>query len=71
MPNRSDAGSDITWKCQCQALTAGVAAGPGMWEDEDWLAALRRDGLVAELLAGRVIERAAADGGHGHRRSGR
>ena len=33
------------------ALTARVAAGPGRWEDEAWLGELRRNGLVAELLA--------------------
>ena len=32
-------------------LAARVAAGPGMWGDEDWLAELRRDGLIGELLA--------------------
>jgi hypothetical protein len=50
-----------------EALAARVAAGPGLHDDEGWLAELRRDGLVAELLAGGVIDRAAAGGGHGHR----
>jgi hypothetical protein len=50
-----------------EALAARVAAGPGLWEDEDWLAELRRDGLIAELLASGVIERAAGEGGHGCR----
>ena len=27
-------------------LAARVAAGPGAWDDEDWLAELRRDGLI-------------------------
>jgi hypothetical protein len=49
------------------ALAARVAAGPGLWEDEAWLGELRRDGLVAELLAGGVIGQAVAGGGHGHR----
>ncbi len=49
------------------ALAARVAAGPGLWEDESWLAEMRRDGLIAELLASGVIARAAAGGGHAHR----
>jgi hypothetical protein len=43
-----------------------MAAGPGLREDEGWLAGLRRDGLIRELPAGGVIERAVAGGGHGH-----
>jgi hypothetical protein len=50
-----------------EALAARVAAGPGLWDDGAWLAELRRDGLIAELLAAGVIERAVACGGHGHR----
>jgi hypothetical protein len=50
-----------------EGLAARVAAGPGLWEDEGWLAELRRDGLIGELLAGGVIGQAAAEGGHGHR----
>ncbi len=49
-----------------EGLAARVAAGPGLWEDEEWLAELRRDGLVGELLAAGVIGRAAGEGGHGH-----
>jgi len=48
-------------------LAARVAAGPGAWDDEDWLAELRRDGLIGELLASGTIGQAAAEGGHGHR----
>ena len=48
-------------------LAARVAAGPGTWDDEDWLAELRRDGLIGELLASGTIGQAAAEGGHGHR----
>jgi Transposase DDE domain/Insertion element 4 transposase N-terminal len=48
-------------------LAARVAAGPGMWDDEGWLAELRRDGLIGELLASGTIGQAAAEGGHGHR----
>ena len=32
-------------------LAARVAAGPGLWEDEDWLAELRRESLPESLLA--------------------
>ena len=50
-----------------QAGQAGrVAAGPGLWED--WLAGLRREGLIGELLADGVIAAAVAEGVHGHRR---
>ncbi len=49
------------------ALAARVAAGPGLWDDEDWLAELRRDGLIGGLLAAGTIGQAAAEGGHGHR----
>jgi hypothetical protein len=38
-----------------------------MWDDEGWLAELRRDGLIGELLASGTIGQAAAGGGHGHR----
>jgi len=47
-------------------LAARVTAGPGLWADEAWLEESRRDGLIAELLAGGVIGQAAA-GGHGCR----
>jgi hypothetical protein len=50
-----------------EALAARVAAFPGLCDDEDWLAELRRDGLIGELLAAGTIERAVAGGGHGHR----
>jgi hypothetical protein len=50
-----------------EGLAARVAAGPGLWEDEGWLSELRRDGLVSGLLAGGVLARAAAEGGHGCR----
>jgi hypothetical protein len=46
-------------------LAGRVAAGPGLWED--WLAGLRREGLIGELLADGVIAAAVAEGGHGHR----
>ena len=41
-------------------LAARVAAGPGLWEDEDWLADLRRESLPESLLAGGTIAAAAA-----------
>jgi hypothetical protein len=48
-------------------LEARVAAGPGLWDGDGWLAELRREGLVGELLADGVIAGAAAGGGHGCR----
>jgi hypothetical protein len=39
---------------------ARVAAGPGAWEDEEWLADLRRESLPESLLAGGTIAAAAA-----------
>ena len=63
VPSAVPAGQDD----EGAALAARVAAGPGLWEDEAWLGELRRDGLVAELLAAGVIERAVAGGGHGCR----
>jgi hypothetical protein len=50
-----------------EVLAARVAAGPGLWDGEEWLAELRRDGLIGELLADETIGQAAAEGGHGHR----
>jgi hypothetical protein len=47
-------------------LAARVAAGPGLWEDEDWLADLRRESLPESLLAGGTIVAAAA-AEHGHK----
>ena len=41
-------------------LAARVAAGPGPWEDEDWLADLRRESLPESLLADGTIAAAAA-----------
>jgi hypothetical protein len=69
VPSAVSAGHDDDGaQAESGELAARVAAGPGLWEDEGWLAELRRDGLIAELLAGGVIERsAAAGGGHGRR----
>ena len=63
MPSAVPAGQDDAGA----ALAVRVAAGPGLWEDQGWLGELRRDGLVTELLAAGVIERAVAGGGHGCR----
>ena len=41
-------------------LAVRVAAGPGPWEDEDWLAGLRRESLPESLLADGTIAAAAA-----------
>src|SRR5260370_41105910 len=46
-------------------LLAQAAAGPGFWED--LLGELRREGLIAELLADGVIAAAAAEAEHGHK----
>ncbi|MGH3180447.1 MAG: hypothetical protein ACRDOE_00835 [Streptosporangiaceae bacterium] len=45
-------------------LLAQAAAGPGFWED--WPGELRREGLIAELLADGVIAAAVAGADHGH-----
>ena len=47
-------------------LAARVAAGPGGWEDEEWLAGLRRESLAESLLADGTIAAAAA-AEHAHR----
>ncbi len=46
-------------------LLAQAAAGPGFWED--LLGELRRQGLIAELLADGVIAAAVAQAEHGHK----
>ena len=46
-------------------LATRVAAGPGLWKDEEWLADLRRDSLLESLLAdGAITAAAAAEHGH-------
>jgi hypothetical protein len=47
------------------ALAARVAAGPGAWEDEEWLADLQREPLLESLMADGTIAAAAASD-HGH-----
>ena len=49
-----------------EGLAARVAAGPGLREDEDWLADLRRESLPESLLAGGTIAAAAA-AAHAHK----
>jgi len=47
------------------SLAARVAAGPGAWEDEEWLADLRREPLLESLMAdGTIAAAAAADHAH-------
>ena len=48
-----------------EGLLARAAAGPGFWEE--WLGELRREGLIAELLADGVIAAAVAEAEHGHK----
>jgi hypothetical protein len=47
------------------AIAARVAAGPGAWEDEQWLAGLQRESLLEALMADGTIAAAAASD-HGH-----
>ena len=51
-------------------LAARVAAGPGLWEDEDWLADLHRESLIGSLLAdGTIAAAAAAEHAHKQERA--
>ena len=51
-------------------LAARVAAGPGLWEDEEWLADLRRESLIGSLLAdGTIAAAAAAEHAHKQERA--
>ena len=67
VPSAVPAGQGDGPEPESEALAARVAAGPGLWDDEDWLAELRRDGLIGELLAsgrsGRRRPRAATGTG--------
>jgi hypothetical protein len=46
-------------------LAARVAAGPGLWDGEEWLADLRRESLLESLLAaGTIIAAASAEHDH-------
>jgi hypothetical protein len=57
-------GSDVP-AGSAEGLLARAAAGPGFWED--LLGELRREGLIAELLADGVIAAAVAKAEHGHK----
>src|SRR5487761_1450215 len=48
-----------------EVLLAQAASGPGFWED--LLGELRREGLIAALLADGVIAAAVAQADHGHK----
>ncbi len=47
-------------------LAARVAAGPGAWEGEEWLADLRRESLLESLMADGAVA-AAGSAEHGHK----
>ncbi len=66
VPLPSTSGDDPGGPPEAGALAVRVAAGPGLREDEDWLADLRRESLAGALLAGGAIAAAAA-AGHRHR----
>jgi hypothetical protein len=52
------------------SLAARVAAGPGAWEDEEWLADLRREPLLESVMAdGTVAAAASADHAHKQERA--
>src|SRR5437762_7479 len=51
VPSGVSAGQGDGAEPGSEALAARVAAGPGLWDDEGWLAELRRDGLIGEPLA--------------------
>jgi len=57
-------GEGETPAAETADLLAQAAAGPGFWED--LLGELRREGLIAELLADGVIATAVAQAEHGH-----
>ena len=58
-------GRDEAVPADAGGLLAQAAAGPGFWED--LLGELRREGLIAQLLADRVIAEAVAQADHGHK----
>ena len=57
-------GGDEAGPAEVGGLLAQAVAGPGFWED--LLGELRREGLIAELLADGVITTAVAQAEHGH-----
>ena len=58
-------GGDNTPGGAAEGLLSQAAAGPGFWED--LLGELRREGLIAALLADGVIAAAVAQADHGHK----
>jgi Transposase DDE domain len=65
VPVPSTAGDD-DGGMQEKSLAARVAAGPGAWEGEEWLADLRREPLLESLMAAGTIA-AAASADHAHK----
>jgi len=65
VPVPSTAGGDDAGAPEA-GLAARVAAGPGAWEDEEWLADLRRESLLESLMADGTIA-AAASAEHAHK----
>ena len=65
VPVPSTAGGDDAGAPEA-GLAARVAAGPGAWEDEEWLADLRREPLLESLMADGTIA-AAASAEHAHK----
>ena len=69
VPSAVSAGQDGEVPLR-EGLAARVAAGPGLWEDEDWLADLRRESLPESLLAdGTIAAGAAAEHAHKQERA--
>jgi hypothetical protein len=66
VPVPSTVASDDAAVPEENPLAARVAAGPGAWEDEEWLADLRREPLLESLMADGTIA-AAASADHGHK----
>lgn len=66
VPVPSTAAGDDDAGMPEKSLAARVAAGPGAWEDEEWLADLRRESLAEALLADGTVA-AAAGADHDHR----
>jgi hypothetical protein len=58
-------GESGTPTAETDGVLAQAAAGPGFWED--LLGELRRQGLIADLLAEGAVAKAAAQAGHGHK----
>ncbi len=66
VPSISAAGGEAGGPPGADALAARLAAGPGLREDEEWLADLRRESLLEALLADGTVA-AAAVAEHGHK----